>query len=407
MCTQLSTIDFLAASSEASLESFELTRLNGIANVRKGILSAVSNWAELEVEAQLARWILERKGRRLSPRRNTMKRLSRLIEVEDASPRRFIESTMLHSRSAAITLAANPSNDNFAFGGPTTRSLVVTPENCCELNPGSQLGLFPSFWFKKAINGNAVSDLVNTRSPLGSRRARWETSPISSKSRRHSNLAFIAGALSARINQPLPLRCPQCQSACSSVQVQMSARCSTLNFDCLSISAMTRRYEGGSAKPLANRHFASGRPRGFGARRVFSPPSFANTHGFCTFLCVVPVNWSNRTIVKPLVPARIERPLFLLSNLRVEFIYTEFRRSAARVDRFMGGMTDRGHKPDSPFKLCFTQHKNHAGGHATSCSADRAIRSVITTSLSLGWIPVCFPNKPPSSEYVHAHNINC
>lgn len=53
--------DYLAGCSKPGLESFELSRLNQVANLRKELREVVEEWIEAEVQARLARWILERR----------------------------------------------------------------------------------------------------------------------------------------------------------------------------------------------------------------------------------------------------------------------------------------------------------------------------------------------------------
>jgi hypothetical protein len=52
-------IDYLGSASRASLESFELSRLNHAANVRREIAALIDEWIEETAEAMLARWMLE------------------------------------------------------------------------------------------------------------------------------------------------------------------------------------------------------------------------------------------------------------------------------------------------------------------------------------------------------------
>lgn len=52
-------LQYLRAASRASLQSFELTRLNHAANLRGEIGALVDQWLEETAEAMLARWILE------------------------------------------------------------------------------------------------------------------------------------------------------------------------------------------------------------------------------------------------------------------------------------------------------------------------------------------------------------
>ena len=50
--------EYLVSSSQASLESFELARLNAVANLRKEFRQLVDEWIEAEIEARMARWVL-------------------------------------------------------------------------------------------------------------------------------------------------------------------------------------------------------------------------------------------------------------------------------------------------------------------------------------------------------------
>lgn len=51
--------DYLHQASNASLESFELSRLNHAANLRKEIGVLLEQWIEETAEAILARWVRE------------------------------------------------------------------------------------------------------------------------------------------------------------------------------------------------------------------------------------------------------------------------------------------------------------------------------------------------------------
>ena len=52
-------VEYLLRCSKPSLESFELSRLNRVANLRKELRMLVEDWIEAEVEARLAHWVLE------------------------------------------------------------------------------------------------------------------------------------------------------------------------------------------------------------------------------------------------------------------------------------------------------------------------------------------------------------
>jgi hypothetical protein len=52
-------LDYLEAASRASLQSFELTRLNHAANLRREIAALIDQWIQETSEAMLARWMLD------------------------------------------------------------------------------------------------------------------------------------------------------------------------------------------------------------------------------------------------------------------------------------------------------------------------------------------------------------
>ncbi|MGB6546461.1 MAG: hypothetical protein WA871_12340 [Candidatus Acidiferrales bacterium] len=51
--------DYLRRASTASLQSFELSRLNHAANLRNEIAALMDQWLEETAQAMLARWLLE------------------------------------------------------------------------------------------------------------------------------------------------------------------------------------------------------------------------------------------------------------------------------------------------------------------------------------------------------------
>jgi len=55
-------LEYLFTSSGASLESFHLSRLNAVANLRKELHEILDEWVEAEVQARLAQWLLARKN---------------------------------------------------------------------------------------------------------------------------------------------------------------------------------------------------------------------------------------------------------------------------------------------------------------------------------------------------------
>jgi len=54
---------YLLDCSQMSLEDFELARLARAANLRRQLRDIAEEWVEAEVEAQLARWVRENRGR--------------------------------------------------------------------------------------------------------------------------------------------------------------------------------------------------------------------------------------------------------------------------------------------------------------------------------------------------------
>lgn len=61
-CTQ-PLFDFLTTSSEITLQSFEMSRLDEIAELRQQLRKLIEDWIDADVQARLARWLLE--GRRV------------------------------------------------------------------------------------------------------------------------------------------------------------------------------------------------------------------------------------------------------------------------------------------------------------------------------------------------------
>jgi hypothetical protein len=52
-------LEYLVTSSQTALEGFELSRLSQCANLRKELRQITDQWIEVEIEARMARWILE------------------------------------------------------------------------------------------------------------------------------------------------------------------------------------------------------------------------------------------------------------------------------------------------------------------------------------------------------------
>jgi hypothetical protein len=65
-----SASDYLHTASSASLESYELSRLNHAANLRREIAALIDQWIDETVQARLARCILEERA----AKRSTLRR---------------------------------------------------------------------------------------------------------------------------------------------------------------------------------------------------------------------------------------------------------------------------------------------------------------------------------------------
>jgi len=60
-------LEYLREASPASLESFELARLNHAANLRREIGTLIDQWIKETSEAMLARWMLDNRRAPLDP----------------------------------------------------------------------------------------------------------------------------------------------------------------------------------------------------------------------------------------------------------------------------------------------------------------------------------------------------
>jgi hypothetical protein len=65
-------LEYLVTCSEAGLESFELSRMNQAANLRKQFRQVVEQWIESEVNARVARCMLECRRGQPADRRELM-----------------------------------------------------------------------------------------------------------------------------------------------------------------------------------------------------------------------------------------------------------------------------------------------------------------------------------------------
>jgi hypothetical protein len=86
-------LDYLQAASRASLQSFELTRLNHAANLRQEIAALMDQWVQETSEAMLARWMLDH-HKSLQPSPMSSSDVVRTL-IESGSP--FADSQPLSS----------------------------------------------------------------------------------------------------------------------------------------------------------------------------------------------------------------------------------------------------------------------------------------------------------------------
>ncbi|MHB8413118.1 MAG: hypothetical protein ACYDDI_14390 [Candidatus Acidiferrales bacterium] len=68
MKTTKPMLDYLATCSKISLESFELARLNDLANLRQQMTEIVNEWVETDIQARIAEWILVRRRQQAARR---------------------------------------------------------------------------------------------------------------------------------------------------------------------------------------------------------------------------------------------------------------------------------------------------------------------------------------------------
>jgi hypothetical protein len=127
-------LKYLCSSSDASVESFQLSRLNAIANLRKEMCEIFDELLEAEVQARMAQWLLARENREhaagvISATRPT---------AVDSATRRAI------ARPAAIGSAT------LRFDRPTVvRPAVIAPTTCvaapCSIHRPTTAGPVPRF----------------------------------------------------------------------------------------------------------------------------------------------------------------------------------------------------------------------------------------------------------------------
>lgn len=109
-------LEYLLTASGAALESFELSRLNRASNLRGELRDVVENWIETEVDARLARCILEVKRRQASRTSASAPELEGLalsleksaFDIEESAPREQLALPFAESIDAAAAAAETP-----------------------------------------------------------------------------------------------------------------------------------------------------------------------------------------------------------------------------------------------------------------------------------------------------------
>jgi hypothetical protein len=98
-------LEYLCTSSEASIESFHLTRLNRVANLRKELHEIFEEWVETEVQARMAQWLLARKNlERAAAADSSLARVT-TIEPSDSATIAAAAIGLATTGSAALTTA--------------------------------------------------------------------------------------------------------------------------------------------------------------------------------------------------------------------------------------------------------------------------------------------------------------
>jgi hypothetical protein len=89
-------LEYLLACSDVSLESFQISRMNQAANLRKQVRALVDAWVEAEVDAGLSRWMLEC--------RRTDVTLS-MLEADYPVQNKSLEHVMISFRSGQVEVS--------------------------------------------------------------------------------------------------------------------------------------------------------------------------------------------------------------------------------------------------------------------------------------------------------------
>lgn len=109
MKTTKAMLDYLATCSKTSLESFELARLNDLANLRKQMIDIVNEWVEADIQARIAEWVLIHRRQQAALRRLPQNaRRGRVLRVKNATLPLFADESTGDSPTDFPSLAPNP-----------------------------------------------------------------------------------------------------------------------------------------------------------------------------------------------------------------------------------------------------------------------------------------------------------
>ena len=207
-------LDFLAAFSRTSLESFELSRLNLVANLRKELHQLVDEWIEAEIESRIARWLIEDRGTNPRDPAPITPESSAALRIPAPAPGPFasaagIESSALESRNLVRNrkpdlcrkgtrrFPAVPTASRHGAETPIQSSLFPVDETPESLKPPGAIPVRPC----EALNSLVKSIRSRTCSPHRSGRAseRISSSRLvrSSDARRVSRACTTSDALVA------------------------------------------------------------------------------------------------------------------------------------------------------------------------------------------------------------------
>jgi len=136
MRDKTTSFQYLLDCSQMSLEDFELARLDRAASLRKQLRDIAEEWIEAEVEAQLARWVHENRGRSAA---RTVKFRERKDELE-GRPRAFPSAPRIAKPNRPALATELPPPVPISTGlrsrrRPSRPALAAEPRERHELRP--------------------------------------------------------------------------------------------------------------------------------------------------------------------------------------------------------------------------------------------------------------------------------